>query len=64
MGKDKPLVDSRRSWFLLAVAFLSLFGVGGLQMSFGTILTALVREYGEAKSKTGKRKITKYLFLK
>ena len=47
-------VDSKRSWFILAVAFLSLFGVGGLQMSFGTILAHLVKQFDESKSKTGK----------
>ena len=47
-------VDSKRSWFILAIAFLSLFGVGGLQMSFGTILAHLVKQFDESKSKTGK----------
>ena len=51
--ESATLVDSKRSWFILAVVSLSLFGVGGLQLSFGTILAALVHEFNESKSKTG-----------
>lgn len=63
MSKDgEQTVDSKRSWFTLAFAFLSLFGVGGLQLSFGTILAALVEEFGESKSKTGKTILVFKLF--
>ena len=51
---SSQLVDSKRSWFILVVVSLSLLGVGGLQMSFGTILAVLVQEFNESKSKTGK----------
>ena len=50
---ENSLVDSKRSWRILGVVFLSLFGAGGLQMSFGTILGALVDEFGESTSKIG-----------
>ena len=46
-------VDSQRSWCVLSIVFFSLFGAGGLQMSFGTILGALVDEFGESTSKIG-----------
>ena len=45
--------DSKRAWVVLGTLVLSLFASGGLQMSFGTILGALVQEFGESKSKTG-----------
>jgi ABC-type uncharacterized transport system permease subunit len=50
---DDSMVDSKRSWCILSVVFLSLFGAGGLQMSFGSILGALVDEFGESTSKIG-----------
>ena len=50
---ENSTVDSKRSWCLLSVVFFSLFGAGGLQMSFGTILGALVDEFGESTSKIG-----------
>ncbi|XP_028408308.1 monocarboxylate transporter 4-like [Dendronephthya gigantea] len=53
MGSKKKIVpDSRRAWMTLCAVIFSLFASGGLQMSFGTILGALVREFGESKSKT------------
>ncbi|XP_028408309.1 monocarboxylate transporter 10-like [Dendronephthya gigantea] len=48
---ENKTVDSRRSWCILSIVFFSLFGAGGLQMSFGTILGALVDEFGESTSK-------------
>lgn len=55
MGSEKKIVpDSRRAWMTLCTVIFSLFASGGLQMSFGTILGALVQEFGESKSKTGK----------
>lgn len=50
---ESSMVDSKRSWCILTVVFLSLFGAGGLQMSFGTILSALVDEFGEPTTKIG-----------
>ena len=50
---ENSMVDSKRSWCILSVVFFSLFGAGGLQMSFGTILGALVDEFGESTSKIG-----------
>lgn len=50
---ENSMVDSKRSWCILTVVFLSLFGAGGLQMSFGTILSALVDEFGEPTTKIG-----------
>jgi hypothetical protein len=55
MGNEKKVLpDSKRAWMTLATLIFSLFASGGLQMSFGTILGALVREFGESKSTTGK----------
>ncbi len=54
MGSEKKVApDSKRAWIILVSLIFSLFASGGLQMSFGTIFAALIREFGESKSKTG-----------
>ena len=53
MGGEKIVPDSKRAWITLATLLLSLVASGGLNLSFGTILGALIREFGESKSKTG-----------
>ena len=56
MRSEKKVVpDSKRAWIILVTLAFSICASGGLKMSFGTILGALVREFGESKSKTGNR---------
>lgn len=52
-SKEKISPDSKRAWLMLAIIAFSVFSNSGLQLSFGTILGALVNEFGESKSKTG-----------